>query len=155
MMKKLLVAIVLLVPVAVWAHGALLLAPTQLSGGTVTGNQAFGGQTSHVAYAQACATSTDDFDINWDGGNIVLLDMEACDQDANDINAPSNPTESATYTIIIEQSTAGTEDLTWNAVFLWPGGTAPVLTQTNNARDVVSCVYADAIYHCAFSQDFQ
>lgn len=143
-------------------------APTK---GGVTGSTAFGkdaagisaefekrvwfmGQVLLELNTVVCATATDDFDIDWDNGNIVLLDMEGCDQDANDVNAPANPLDSAIYKIIIEQSTAGTEDLTWNAAFLWPGGTDPVLTQANNARDMIECVYADGAYHCTFAQAF-
>lgn len=120
-----------------------------------TNQVTFSGQTIHTMNTVTCATGTDDFDVDWNDGNIAFFDMEDCDQDANDVNAPTNPVNGAAYTIIIEQSTAGTEDLTWNATFLFPGGTDPVLTQTNNARDVISCLYGDSIYHCSFSQDYQ
>ena len=113
------------------------------------------GQASYTVYAPACATGTDDFAIDWANGNIAHLDLEGCDQDANDVNAPTNATNYTSYIITIEQSTAGTEDLTWNAAFLFSGGTDPVNTQTNNARDVISCLYVDSVYHCGSVLDLQ
>lgn len=139
-----------------------ILAATLLGGLTYayatedgTGVDVITGQLSHDRNIVICDTGTDDFDIDWGEGNIAFLDMEGCDIDANDINAPSNPVEGTSYSIVTEQSTAGTEDLTWNAVFLFPGGTAPDLTQTNNARDLTSCLFVDGLYHCSFAQDFQ
>ena len=142
--------------------GILVIVSTNSSEGVsmsgtlgVTGNTTLSGQANHATNTVTCATDTDDFDIDWDNGNIAFLDMEGCDQDANDVNAPTNPVEGSSYSIVIEQGAAGTEDLTWNAAFLFPGGTDPVLTQSANARDVVSCMYVDSIYHCSFAQDYQ
>ena len=120
-----------------------------------TGAARISGQGAYPANAVTCATATDDFDINWDAGNIAHLDLEGCDQDANDVNAPTNAKNYSSYVITIEQATAGTRDLTWNAVFLFPGGTDPVNTQSNNARDVVTCLYVDSVYHCSSVLDLQ
>jgi hypothetical protein len=120
------------------------------------GSIQFATQTSHAAYTESCQTATDDFDIDWSNGNIVFLDIadNDCDQAANDVNEPTNPVEGASYVIHIQQSADADIVLTWNAVFLWPGGTAPVLTATASARDVVSCLYSDAVYLCSFAQAY-
>jgi len=121
----------------------------------VEGNVEVYGQGSYQPNTVVCDTDTDDFDIDWDNGNIAHLDLEACDQDANDVNAPTNPVNNASYIIAIENSAAGTEDLTWNAVFLFPGGVDPVNTQSANGLDIISCVYVNSLYYCGSAMDMQ
>jgi hypothetical protein len=43
--------------------------------------------------------------------------------------------------LIVKQDATGSRTLTWNAVFKWPGGVAPVLSSAANAIDVFSFVY--------------
>jgi len=40
----------------------------------------------------------------------------------------------------VVQDATGSRTLTWNSVFKWPAGVAPVLTTTANARDVFSFI---------------
>jgi hypothetical protein len=81
-------------------------------------------------------TLTDGATINWDtalgksakvtlGGNRTVA-------------APTNLVSGESYTLSVIQDGTGSRTLTWNAVFKWPGGVAPVLTTTAAARDVFS-----------------
>lgn len=83
-------------------------------------------------------TLTDEATINWDasanqvcgvtlGGNRTMA-------------APTNLVDGATYLLHVIQDGTGSRTITWNAVFKWPGGTAPTLTTTASARDIISFV---------------
>ena len=76
---------------------------------------------------------TDGATINWDaeanqvckvtlGGNRTMA-------------APTNLKDGAFYSFTAIQDATGSRTLTWNAVFKFPGGTAPTLTTTASARD--------------------
>lgn len=54
------------------------------------------------------------------------------------LGAPSNMVDGGTYILRITQSSTGSNALTYNAVYKWPGGTAPVLSTANNAVDVLT-----------------
>lgn len=56
------------------------------------------------------------------------------------LGAPSNLHAGATYTLIVQQSSTGTNALTYNAVFKWPGGTVPTLSTGNNAIDILTFI---------------
>lgn len=55
------------------------------------------------------------------------------------------------------QQGSGGHDITWPASVKWPGGTAPVITATDNAVDVVHLWTRDAgtTWYGTFMQDFQ
>jgi len=53
--------------------------------------------------------------------------------------APTN-LKIGTYILHVVQDATGSRTLTWNSVFKWPAGIAPVLTTNANARDVISLV---------------
>jgi len=53
---------------------------------------------------------------------------------------PSNIQAGATYTIVIKQSSTGSNAITYGAGYLFPGGTAFVLSTANNAIDVLTFV---------------
>ena len=54
--------------------------------------------------------------------------------------APTNAVVGS-MVLIVKQDATGSRTLTWNAVFKWPGGVAPVLSSAANATDVFSFVY--------------
>lgn len=83
-------------------------------------------------------TLTDGATINWDlsanqvasvtlGGNRTLA-------------APTNLKDGATYILIIKQDATGSRTLTFNGAYKFPGGTAPTLTTSANAVDIISFV---------------
>lgn len=81
-------------------------------------------------------TLTDGATINWDldsnqvakvtlGGNRTMA-------------APTNLKDGATYILRVIQDATGSRTITWNAAFKWASGTAPTLSTTANAIDIVT-----------------
>jgi hypothetical protein len=58
------------------------------------------------------------------------------------LGAPSNLVDGGTYILKVTQSSTGSNALTYNAVYKWPGGVAPVLSTANNAVDILT-FYSD------------
>jgi hypothetical protein len=56
--------------------------------------------------------------------------------DNTTFDAPTQMVDGAFYSLIIIQDGTGSRTASWNAVFKWPGGTAPTLTTTASAKDV-------------------
>ncbi len=56
------------------------------------------------------------------------------------LGAPSNLVSGFTYVLVVQQSSTGTNALTYNGVYKWPGGVAPVLSTANNAIDILTFV---------------
>lgn len=85
------------------------------------------------------ATSlTDGASISWDvsanqvasvtlGGNRTLAN-------------PTNLQNGGTYILIVKQDGTGSRTLAYGSVYKWPGGTAPTLTTTASAVDILSFV---------------
>ena len=57
------------------------------------------------------------------------------------VNAPTNPRSGQVINIIFKQDATGGRTVTFNAIFLFPSGTAPTATAAANATDMVSCQY--------------
>lgn len=76
--------------------------------------------------------------IDWNNSNVVYATLVSGSQ----IFTPTNPKSGATYILYLRQpasGAAGTVD--WNSLALWSGGTAPTLTATNGATDVITLIY--------------
>lgn len=56
------------------------------------------------------------------------------------LGAPTNMVSGFTYILVVQQSSTGTNALTYNSVYKWPGGVAPVLSTANNALDILTFV---------------
>lgn len=54
--------------------------------------------------------------------------------------APSNLVDGGTYTLRVTQDGSGTRTLAYNAVFKWPGGSAPVLSTAIGAIDILTFI---------------
>lgn len=66
--------------------------------------------------------------------------------------APPGP---ATLTLQLVQDATGSRTATWPATVKWPGGTAPTLTTTAAAKDILSCLYDGTNYNCQVGNDFK
>ena len=80
---------------------------------------------------------TDAGTINWDTslGSVATVTLGG----NRTIAAPTN-LKIGSYILHIIQDGAGNRTVTWNSVFKWPAGVAPVLTTTGNRRDLFSFV---------------
>ena len=82
-------------------------------------------------------TLTDGATINWDTslGSVATVTLGG----NRTIAAPTN-LKIGSYILHVIQDGTGNRTLTWNSVFKWPAGVAPVLTTTGNRRDLFSFV---------------
>lgn len=86
----------------------------------------------------ATATLTDDVTIAWDVGiaNIATITLGG----NRTLDAPTNLQNGGTYILIVKQDGAGSRTLAYNAVFKWGDATAPTLTTTASAVDILTFV---------------
>lgn len=82
-------------------------------------------------------TLTDGATVNWDmdSGSYGTLTLGG----SRTMAAPTN-LKKGTYVLVVKQDGVGSHTITWNAVFKWPGGTAPTLTTTASATDIITFV---------------
>jgi hypothetical protein len=82
-------------------------------------------------------TLTDGATVNWDMnlGHIASLTLGG----NRTMAAPTN-LKKGVYILHVIQDGTGSRTITWNAVFKWPGATAPVLSTTAARRDILSFV---------------
>lgn len=64
------------------------------------------------------------------------------------LGGPTNLAAGATYIWRVKQDATGSRTLAYNSVFKWPGGTAPTLTTTANALDIISGVTDGTNVYC-------
>ena len=105
---------------------------------TFSANVNFSGGTYSTAGANVLSqTLTDASTISW---NTSLGQVASVTLGGNRIvGAPTN-LKVGTYILHVIQDGAGNRTLTWNSVFKWTAGVAPVLTTDPNARDIVSFI---------------
>lgn len=90
--------------------------------------------------------------VDFDEGNIQKLDLDGA---AGNVTLTlSNPQAGATYKLFVIQAVAPL-DLVWPANVKWPGGQAPILSQTDNAIDIVDLYYDGTDYYGSWEVDFQ
>lgn len=53
---------------------------------------------------------------------------------------PTNQQAGATYTLLVQQSSTGSNALTYGTAYIFPGGTKPTLSTANNAKDVLTFI---------------
>ena len=110
--------------------------------------------SKNVAFTQAAtetpsgATQT----LDWDDGNIQEIDLGSATGDI--LLTLSNPIAGATYRIWIVQG-ATPRDITWPAACKWPQGQAPILTQDNDAVDMVELYYNGSVYYGQWQNDWR
>ena len=95
---------------------------------------------------------TDAANIAWDLDNnqsarVTLAGNRTLDN-------PTNIVDGGAYTLVITQDATGSRTLAYGSVFLFPGGSAPVLSTAAGAVDVLSCVGHGGNLLCTIAQDF-
>ena len=80
---------------------------------------------------------TDGATINWD---VSLGSVATVTLGGNRVVAAPTNLKIGTYILHVIQDGTGGRTVTWNSVFKWPAGIAPVLTTTGNRRDLFSFV---------------
>ena len=76
--------------------------------------------------------------ISWNNSNVVYATLA----NGSQTFTPSDPKSGATYILYLRQPAAGAAGtVDWNSLVLWSGGTAPTLTATNGATDIITLIY--------------
>jgi len=88
-------------------------------------------------------SSSGGLSLDLNNGNIIYLNQGANATSVSLTNAPNSHAVSFT---IVRKNTAGSAlSITWGSAFKWPsGGTAPTLTNTSNAIDILTFITFDA-----------
>lgn len=81
-------------------------------------------------------TLTDGATINWDMDDGSVAEVTLAGN--RTMAAPTNLKDGGTYILHVHQDATGSRTITWNAVFKWPGGTAPTLSTGASAHDIIS-----------------
>ena len=86
--------------------------------------------------AETHQTLTDAATVNWnmDSGASAQVTLAG----NRTMAAPTNLRAGGTYLLLIIQDGTGSRTITWNAVFKWAGGTAPVLSTAASSKDIIS-----------------
>ncbi len=87
-------------------------------------------------------TSVSNATVDWDNGNIQSITLPS----GTSTYTPTNPQAGATYILKIIQPSGGDGIITWGSSVKWPGATAPTLTASNAAVDVVTLIYDGTNY---------
>ncbi len=87
---------------------------------------------------------------DWDNGSNQTVTLGGNRTIANG----SNKKDGATYTLILKQDGTGSRTVTWGSEYLWSGGTAPTLTTTASAVDIVTFVCDGTSMFGVFTGDF-
>ena len=118
----------------------LLLAAKGAAG--IKAQNAFG--TKQVALTDATSIATDA-----SAGNVFTVTLGGNRTLAN----PTNLVQGAQYVWRVTQDGTGSRTLAYGNLFKWSFGTAPVLTTTAGAVDIITAVYDGTSLLCGFMQD--
>lgn len=83
-------------------------------------------------------TLTDAATIAWDASANQVAKVTLAGN--RTLGAPTNLVDGGTYILRVIQDATGSRTLAYNAVFKWPGGTAPTLSTSANAIDILTFV---------------
>lgn len=85
--------------------------------------------------ADPTTTLADGATVNWNvnNGTVATLTLGG----NRTMAAPTNLSV-RTFILVLIQDGTGSRTVTWNSVFKWPGGVAPVLSTAAGAKDVIS-----------------
>jgi hypothetical protein len=97
-------------------------------------------------------TLTDAANISWDLESNQVAKVTLTDN--RTLDNPTNMVDGATYILRVIQDAGGTNTLDYGNAYLWPGGTAPTLTVTGDAIDVITFISDGTNMFGVISQDF-
>ena len=79
------------------------------------------------------ATLTDGATISWNLADAQVATVTLADN--RTFNAPTNMVNGGFYALAVYQDSTGGRTITWNSVFKWAQGTAPVLSTAASSKD--------------------
>jgi trimeric autotransporter adhesin len=137
-----------------------ITAGTGLSGGTITGagtislstpvSIANGGTNGTLAATAFNNLTTSTVSMSFVAGGTTIPDMASgtvqkvtLTAATTTIGAPKNLASGMRITYFVGQDSTGGRTVTWNSVYKFPGGVAPVLSTTTNSTDTLSFASVD------------
>jgi hypothetical protein len=127
----------------------------QIVGASIAANAVSGDKLAkNLAFAQAATLtpSGNTETIDFDNGNIQTLDLGAAS--GNVAVTLANPIAGASYKIWIIQA-ASPLDIVWPVSVKWPQGQSPILTQDDNAIDLVELYYNGSVFLGQWQNDWR
>ena len=103
-----------------------------------------------IGFTAQTATGDGATTIDWKLGNKFEFTFGA-QNDTFTFTAPTNP---GNFVLKMIQDGTGSRTATWPATVKWPGGTAPTLTTTASAVDIISFYWDGTNYYGVGSLDF-
>jgi hypothetical protein len=99
-------------------------------------------------------TSSATITVDWTKGNRQSLTLS---NTGVTVNFTDPPLDSSLVLVITQDATGSRTISIWDTDIKWPNGTAPTLTTTANAIDMISCLYRSnpKMYLCTPSLKFQ
>jgi len=106
--------------------------------------------TVYMRGAESTVTLTDGATISWDtdSGRIAFVTLAG----NRTIAAPTNA-QQGSYVLHVIQDGTGSRTLTWNTVFKWPGGVAPVLSTGAGKRDIFFFTHDGTNFYGSYVND--
>jgi hypothetical protein len=90
-----------------------------------------------IGFTQQSTTGDGTTTIDWTLGNKFYFTFGA----QNDTITFTHPTNPCNLLLLLKQDATGSRTVTWDGDVMWAGGTAPTLTTTGAAIDIVSFYY--------------
>jgi hypothetical protein len=118
--------------------GSVYVAVTDHTSGTFSSDSAYWATFANAGTVYATQTLTDGATVNWDHafGNVALWAIAG----NRTVAAPTNLAVGSSALRLTQDGT-GSRTVTWNAIFKWSAGAAPVLSTAANAVDVLAFIY--------------
>jgi hypothetical protein len=98
--------------------------------------------TAQQYFAQATLTDASPITWNLQTQQVAYVLLTAGVGATRQLQNPTNAVAGGMYFIKVQQSSGGSNALTYGSAYKWPGGTAPTLSIAANAIDVLS-FYSD------------
>lgn len=95
-------------------------------------------------------TCADSITIDWLAGSTAYMTFDRASVDVT----LSNPVNGQVYRFLLAQDVSGGRVLTWTTTVKWRGGSAPTLTATGSAIDILTLVYINGAWYGDIAANF-
>lgn len=107
------------------------------SGASTSSVNAF---TAQQYFVQASLTDASPITWNLNTQQAAYVLLTSAVGATRALQNPSNMNAQGTYTLIVQQSSTGSNVLTYGNAYKWPNGIAPLLSTANNAVDILTFI---------------
>ena len=108
------------------------------------------GITQALDGRQHSITCADTVTVDWSAGGTQYMIF---DRDTVAMTF-SNPTPGGVYRLLLQQSSGGSDSITWSTTIKWRGGSTPTLTAAGNAVDILTFTFVNSVWYGNITQNF-